>query len=571
MEPPSPTYEAAAPSSPLVALPPELLVQILECLVPEPPEIGETHPVTYDQLMPEEAWYDYTRSRRGLWSLCLTSRLLNSLAQPLLYRVVALLAEEGMVLLFRTLTENPSMGLSTRYLSCHFTLTAESVVRETRRSVARLLQTFRPDPSVAEKHGKYGDVGNALDVMKHCLPRLSTRHGDFDDVPQIMLFYVLIFLKRVETLLLQAPISDDVPEYTAFFTRAMDIGGPRQSGAEGGIRATKCSNTPELPFQHIKTLLLQGDPEMLEELRRDTQAMWEPPDSWGVQAARYWPLYDACPQLTTVEVDLDDGIWHSSMVRYSSLLLAKDVRKTPYLNQIQHLFLHNSVACPRNLYHLLLNAPKLQTLYMTSRHEEKPYVDIHVGHYAAHPEALDHALLKCAKQLRHLDVSWYDCRGHLVLLGDNGRLTNLPKMERLEKLCIQLAVLYGRDLEERQTPLVDLLPPSLVELTLEEWWWDDFETWHKLTNWGSRGKEAFYQAKAEYRVKVMVQLAEFAVSIPNRMPKLKKVSFLAKIPWMWKTEGRSSVKMHTHFDWVEEKFTARGIEFVAAEAEWPCD
>src|SRR5437763_1628810 len=81
----------------LELLPTEILTAILELLVPQPPEVGETKPVSYEKLMPGEPWYDFTRSRHGLRSLCLVNRHLSTLAFPYLYRTVAILNEDAMV------------------------------------------------------------------------------------------------------------------------------------------------------------------------------------------------------------------------------------------------------------------------------------------------------------------------------------------------------------------------------------------------------------------------------------------------------------------------------------------
>ncbi|KAK1765609.1 hypothetical protein QBC33DRAFT_543347 [Phialemonium atrogriseum] len=393
------------------------------------------------------------------------------------------------------------------------TLTRDSVVRETRRCFGRLLRTF---DTLAPGLSSGSPIGRALSIMVLALPVLSTHAGDFDGVPQVLLFFVLTLLKRLETLMLQLPICDDHPEYTVLFEKLA-----KSQESEGG-------SEDELPFQNIKTLLLQGDPELLEHFESD-DCSCEVPEVWGCQARDYWPVYDAFPNL----------------------------------NRIQHLYLHNSIACPRNLNQVLKNAPSLRTLYMTPRREDDfdhgPGGDL----THAHPEALDVALLERPKKLRHLDVAWFDCRGYESLIGPEGRLSAIAELVHLEKLCIQLCVLYGNSPANLLTPLVDLLPPSLVELALEEWWWDDVDTYDDMEDWIATEKVVHYQGKQEYRAKAVGILEKFALACPGRLPKLRKVSFLTKIPWTWTLEGY--VTMQSHFDGVKGLLEGHGVEFLVDE------
>jgi len=98
-------------------LPEDVHFIILECLVPQLPEIGETKPVSYAQLIEGDPWFDFTRSRRGLANLCLTNRHFLSLAQPRLFHVAALLDEAALILLLRTMVDKPDCATWIRTLS----------------------------------------------------------------------------------------------------------------------------------------------------------------------------------------------------------------------------------------------------------------------------------------------------------------------------------------------------------------------------------------------------------------------------------------------------------------------
>ncbi|KAK3680655.1 hypothetical protein B0T22DRAFT_474552 [Podospora appendiculata] len=499
----------------LASLPPEIVDLILDFAIPQPPEIGETKPVSYNQLIPNEPWFDFTRSRRhGLWGLCLGSRAFSALAYPRLYSVMALLDEESMFLysLYPApapwLSGRPHYGTWTRYLSCHLTLTSEPVIRDTRRA--------------------------ALDIMAISLPHMSTVAGDFDYVPQVILAFILAFTPHLDTLLLQVPINEDYLDYSALFDKLHLIAGPRrhQHPHFRNLPLPTALTHPH-PFNNLTTLLLQGDPELLEQYENSEDREFELPEIWGVQARCYLPLYECFPNLSTLEISTDDGVDSS--------------HNHPYLNQIRHLYLHNSVTCPRNLHYVLRNAPRLQTL----------------GQPGRAPEALDVALRARAHPARHLDVAWFEVSGHEGMIGADGRLASLPRMHRLEKLCIQLAVLYGCSPATMETPLVELLPPNLVELALEDYWWWNLEDYDAMGEWTPRQKLAHYRGSKEYRNTALRMLAGLAESVGQRMPALKRVMLLCRIPWTWMIED--GVELDSHFDEVRTAFEAQGVEFLVDE------
>lgn len=540
----------------LCTLPLEIIATILECLVPQQPDIGETHPVSYEKLDEGELWYDHTRSRRGLWSMCQVSRQLLAIAQPLLYRVVALLSEESMFLFFRTLTDRPHYGPWTRYLSVHLTLTSLSVIRETRRAVGRLLRTFHPasTPPIL-----MDPIRVALEIMEVSLPELSTYEGDFDDVPQVIVSFILMFLTRLDTLLLQVPVSDDDPEYDALFIK---MGAARDHFRQFG-------DTPEhaalTPFQQIHTLLLQGDPELL--------ALWDAddcdcdvPEVFGAQPRLYHAMFAALPALKTLEVSSDDGSWNN-MLEEGHIFLSGGTTE-PYLDGLREIYLHDSVTCPIHLHHILRNAPQLQTLYMTPRLDPRFDQRNHHHHHPPtepDPMAFDVALTHHARNLRELDVGWYDCYGCYNLIGPEGRLASLASNTTLEKLCIQLAVLFGVSSMTSGgggPALVDLLPPNLVELTLEDWWWSSLSVYDAMRHWRRQDKLAYYRENSEYRQRAIAMMAHFAAGFRARMGKLRKVLLLCKIPWTWEMAGSNGeVDAEFHFREVKEVFKAQGVEF----------
>ncbi|ROT41180.1 hypothetical protein SODALDRAFT_376879 [Sodiomyces alkalinus F11] len=123
----------------LLRLPPEILLQILERRLHSFSLPGSLEGAT------DKAWKDPNRMRRHkhktqlLWSLCLSSRKLSSIATPFLYRSIILrrgsplrrardpnprpfLSADSLVLLLRTLLESPRLRVAVRELDCYLFL-----------------------------------------------------------------------------------------------------------------------------------------------------------------------------------------------------------------------------------------------------------------------------------------------------------------------------------------------------------------------------------------------------------------------------------------------------------------
>ncbi|KAK3302670.1 uncharacterized protein B0T15DRAFT_543608 [Chaetomium strumarium] len=534
----------------LEAMPPEIITTILEFLVPQPPEIGETRPVAYSQLMADEPWFDFTRCRRGLHSVCRVSRLLSEMARPLLYRVIAILDETALVLLLRTLYNKPEYGLWTRYVSCHFTLSREKVIRDTRQLLVNYLSTFIPAPVEGITTAVTRDF---LQLLRGYLPHMLVSEGDLDHVPQALLCFILMHLTKLEVWLLQVPISDDHEEYDVLCSQINEIAPLFESDPTAG------------PFQHVHTLLLQGDPELLDHFESaDEECDCEVPEVYGAQPRRYAPLFASLPKLTTLEVSGDDGVWAPVDDELRAILQSMGPLP-PFLPNLRHIYLHDSFAFPGDLHYLLQNAPRLETLYMTPRRDgadiRLPMLEDHT-----YTEALDVALAQHAKHLRNLDVSWEDLTNFESLVGPDGRLSALANMTELRSLCIQMALLYGSPAAVLETPLVELLPPNIVELALEDWWWHSAELLDELPHWDAQDKVKHYQSQHLYRQSALRTLTQFARDVRTRLHNLKKVVLLCKIPWTWVLEG--GVPIEFHFENVKSLFLAQGVEFSVKSDEF---
>jgi len=541
------------------SLPAEIIHNILDFIVPQRPSIGETRPVAYNSIAPGDDWHAFTRGRRGLWSLCLVSRHFASLAQKLLYKTVAILDEDSFVLFFRTAFETGLPSSLTRSFSCHLTLTRPNGIRSAlgARVPAEIAIHF-----------------------------YRARKGGCDRTPEAIMLFLLIRLVRMETLLINLPICDDYPDYTtllsdliAFRTRhfpkvkgewnqwmvmALDIGNEYDVGGENDPAGERLLQSleacfpiaPEAPFMHLETLMLQGDPELRQYFEEDDgDGTHRAPETWGAQAWRYTPLYIIFPKLTTLEVSTDDGTWDLSCLI--------DTGSEYHLKNIRHVYLHDSIACPRNLHRILEACPNLETLYMTPRIDEGldyNFMDDPGESTDAHPESLNTALIKYGKKLRHLDVGWFEVL-NANFIGPEGRLPVLPKLTRLEKICVPLAVLYGSDVA--LVPLAGLLPPNIVDLTLEDWWWTDIDDYDEMHDWGPMDRLEHYRAKRDYRTNALNSLIQFAGDSVSQ-PRLKTVLLLCHIPATWVVQDGDPLDFH--FAEVKRAFRLRGVEFLVDEA-----
>lgn len=529
----------------LGSLPAEIIHSILDWVALERPPIGETRPVRYDSLIPGEDWHTFTRNRRALASLCLTSKKFAQYAQPLLYKTVPILDETSLVLFFRTIAENPALRPLVRFFSCHLTLTRPPVARNVREA---LEVHCRRSDDYASKVYRFDQIG--------------------DRTPEGVVSFILLHLPRLETVLLQVPICDDFEDYTTLVSDLViardrfpdsPIPPSLNFSHDYDLQFAPIPTPPETPFMHLETMMLQGDPEMREYF--ENEGCDEVPETWGAALLRYTPMYWISPKLTTLEVSSDDGNFDFRQLGY----YGRERKLEHYIGNLRHVYLHDSIANPRNLHHILRHAPLLETLYMTPRLDDGMGYEWDLPDLdstAAHPESLDVALTKYAKNLRHLDVGWFEVFGRGTLIGEDGRLAALPMLKKLEKLCIQLSVLYGSDVA--LVPLANLLPPNLVELTLEDWWWTDIDAYDEMQGWTAEDKLDHYRSKKDYRANALNSLIQFAADSKAAQPKLQKVLLLCHIPWTWMMEA--GVELDFHFGEVKEAFGKRGVEFLVEEA-----
>ncbi|KAK4215767.1 hypothetical protein QBC37DRAFT_481192 [Rhypophila decipiens] len=512
----------------LDSLPSDIIHCILDCITLERPSICETRPVEYESPVPADEWYAFTRSRSGLGSLCRGSKKFSAYARPLLYRTVAIISETSLVLFYRTIAEQPTLGSSfTRFFSCHLTLTTAT------RKVREALQQHYPT---------------------------STQVYSFDQksdrTPESVLTYILIRLSRLEALLLQVPILNEHQKYWTLMTNLLG------------------------------TLMLQGDPETRELVEDDggssSSTQDDGPSSlrehWGASALIYAPIYSLLPKLHALEISSDDGNFDFRQLAPDDPSIYQDKQ---LLETCRHIYLHESLASPKSLHSILQHARNLETLHLSSRWEPSANASWDTSGNDEGAVSLDAALTRYGQKLRHLEVGWFKDHDHPELIGDNGRLASLPTLTKLETVSVQWVVLYGTERAALLMLLASLLPPNLVELTLIDWRWSDIHAYHDMEQFNDyRVKPhesmdgdilSYYRSKEDYRSDALSRLMHFARDSESQLS-LKKVTFSCPIPWTWMTEQwwtmEVGVDLDFHFGEVKEAFAKRGVEFLVEDERY---
>ncbi|KAL0465863.1 hypothetical protein QR685DRAFT_128928 [Neurospora intermedia] len=141
------------------------------------------------------------------------------------------------------------------------------------------------------------------------------------------------------------------------------------------------------------------------------------------------------------------------------------------IKSIRRLYLLDTELQPRTLGSILLKIPQNLTSFVLQRRPSNP------GHQ---PKLLDfptkkvptlsEVLLLKGSKLPELSLILYYTHCFRNFIGLGKRLTYLPTLDRLEKLTIQMHLLFGDTRGFSANLLVPRLPPNLVELNiLDEW------------------------------------------------------------------------------------------------------
>ena len=235
------------------------------------------------------------------------------------------------------------------------------------------------------------------------------------------------------------------------------------------------------------------------------------------------------------------------------------------LTNVTRLFLNDTFVTPQQLSRVLSYFPALEILYVDPRwtHDNNAFVE-----EDTFTTTLDDALRRHGRRIRHLDLGFFDCRECEDTIGDDGRLTCLVDMTQLLTLCVQLNLLCpstGVDAHGAAVMLSDLFPPSLEELSVEDWWWSDADEWIWQIDRMSleEGLSEPYARRAGYRAGIVAALMSLADLAPEKFPNLRKVAYLVRSQLTWRIGNQRMLE--PHMAGVREAFQIHGIEFTVAE------
>lgn len=194
------------------------------------------------------------------------------------------------------------------------------------------MNTFRiPKLKLGTPPGSYNSLCVTMAVMAEVVSGIQPFQWY---TAQLLIARLLPVTPRLETLLLQIPVSDDHSDYHILF-KDLELHTSRD------IEDARWDQPR--PLQHLETLLLQGDPEMVDYYDGLDDGDIDQPETWGAHASVYRRLWLQVPRLKTLEVSCDDGLWENQDEPDDpNAQTFWFMYGRPFLGNIRHIYLHNS-------------------------------------------------------------------------------------------------------------------------------------------------------------------------------------------------------------------------------------
>ncbi|RYP93291.1 hypothetical protein DL770_000580 [Monosporascus sp. CRB-9-2] len=455
----------------LLSLPNELLLSVVEHLVPEPLATGSS----------PELSRDYIQRRGTLRHLCLVCKRLCGIAQPLLFRNIAVTNGVQTVLLFRSLWNVPALRQCPWSFACPILLSEQDVVEDTLNCWNSNVDTLSRDPAdpdiahfLNSGYVQLRQVGVSLASGDARPVTLGGAHRwlEFSSelLPEILVGILLALQGQVRDVLLRTPEEGETA-FDPFYLRDLS----RFVRNHQEIPATRLAFSPTL-LSTAKSLRLQGD------TARDNH--------WHGVLPTYFPFWEFdC--VTRLEYYRDAADWNE-MLRHlddedpaDNQALKRDTM-TKAMHQIEELRFYSSRMAPWSMRQLLSHCPNLRSLHWAFGDNVEwlipTLLDVRFYESDFEPQAsseatLDEALMAASGHLEslHLDVMIestvrFDSRYRVTCLS---AFTNLRHVT-IDTVCLLGLRPYAMDpLEKNIGPLhlIDVLPPNLEKLVLIEKWY----------------------------------------------------------------------------------------------------
>lgn len=440
-----------------------------------------------------------------LRDLRLVSRGVCHAVTPFFLKSVIISSAREFVLFLRSLLQSPQYGVYIKQLAIFVTLNnelvGERVVNHIRKGLASGTFTKRihvtrplPDEPIEYFISEFRHMGGEF------MDGRGFGQWDATDIAEFALFCLLRAAPKLDQLALQVPMRPEIGRLTA---AGIQIRGKRDPWCTLHRHIRSERDVP--PGSHLRKLQLRPDPKehVLREMqhRRHEIGAFRNSDILNYRLGHHRLLLESFPSLSTLQL--------ASCGEVSLIGATKDgwVHRN-----IEHIHLHNTSEGPLAISHLLSPevTPCLKSLHVRQRPKQLFTDDMVLVHSADRDNEgkevnLDLALAARADSLRELrlifDYTWeYGC-----FIGPGRRLTCLPDLVRLQKLTIQLQLLFGNPKRLYQKPepcLARMLPPNLVELTIRDDWAID-----------SIAREQRRRSQLGYLTRVQIQAVEGA--FPN--------------------------------------------------------
>lgn len=431
---------------------------------------------------PRSLYPDFIESRSALLRLCLTSRHLYELAEPLLYESVALTEDKQFVHLLDVLLAKRSRRSWIRSIACPMCIINETDTLKTlpiwNRLVAKRKETNLDRREKRALHLAGLEVDHILEEDRwfddygleetDCAPRED--RGEFCDQ---LLAVVLFLTTRLEDLLLQIPTDRESPGGLENLAHALCLGlSAHQSDVLQSLRCVRVQPTRLIQCKYLRSGFREIRPRNIEPGHHDP--------GFGIDPL--WLRTFEIQNVEEVEYCGDNGIWFKLLKPdhgpWTDDTLPLDLRR---FRSLKSLKLHESRTTPSYLRHLLEQAHSLETFHYTTRQQEwrQDYWCPRYADYSFMPQdfySINEALEPVKNTVKELAL------GNVQRPWDNGDeeyrdlelIVVLDSFERLTHLSIDVRWLIpiSLDLDEEVAivPLCKRLPQSIEDIKLTETW-----------------------------------------------------------------------------------------------------
>ncbi|KAK4445728.1 hypothetical protein QBC34DRAFT_497300 [Podospora aff. communis PSN243] len=450
-----PARDASNPSPRLETLPNEIHDQIFGHLAPQLPAFDSTTPLLLDGMRRRDTtkWEgDYCARVSLLRDMRLVSSKVRDAVTPIFLRSVIIFNTKQFVHFLRFLLQSPHNSVHLRNLAVFLTFRKKDVSRSIVRGIRKMMESRVSNAGGCEVIDAFIRDFNGL--RNDPEQRLCNV-----DIAEFSLLWMVRSAPGLVQLSLQVPLRPNVPTSSVGpYKNAWDV--------VDGIKKLDEVAERNTAWPQLKRLQLRPDPK--DHVRRQIEHRTHEPQQTEILnycLAHHRRLLETFPSLHTLQL--------TSCGEVSTI----GTKGEGYVHQdIENLSLVDTTEGPRAIAQLLSPAvtPNLRTLYVRQRPTQlfdKGILHLKELEEEGHELNLDKALALRADTLCELHLIFDYTFEYQYYVGPGKRITCLPSFDRLRKLTIQLQLLFGHpDQLDSEPKLAELLPSSLVELTIRDEW-----------------------------------------------------------------------------------------------------